>query len=113
MKTTLHFTIALLFFLTFAFGCGQEKRPFEYRYTAKDRVVISYQGKDYQLVQFRPAPNVPFSYEFERDGDLNLTIDGKTYEIDSPYDKDKKKKKDKKKDKKKQTKKKTVKKKKK
>ena len=70
-------------------GCGPSDRPFTYTYTAEDTVVLTYQGKEYTLVQSEPpVEGLPFTYEFEDDGDLDLTIAGKMYEIDSPYDRD-------------------------
>lgn len=87
--------------LTMLNSCGQEERPFEARYTSPNEVIITYQGKQYPLNRFTLTPNLPFTYTFESDGDLNLTLNGKEYDIDSPYDRDKKKKKDVKKKKKK------------
>lgn len=52
-----------------------------------------YQGKKYTLERYGIPASVPFSYRFEQDGDLDLTINNKLYEVDSPYDRDKKKKK--------------------
>lgn len=73
-------------------GCGSE-RPFSAKYTSPNQVIITYKGKQYTLNRYGVAASVPFEYQFEADGDLDLTIDGKEYEIDSPYDRDKKKKK--------------------
>lgn len=50
-----------------------------------------YQGKKYILERYGIPASVPFSYRFEQDGDLDLTINNKLYEVDSPYDRDKKK----------------------
>ncbi len=71
-------------------GCGSD-RPFSAEYTSPNQVVIIYQGKQYTLDRYGIPASVPFSYRFEDDGDLDLTIDGKLYEVDSPYDRDKKK----------------------
>ena len=71
-------------------GCG-EGRPFSYHYTSAQEVIISYQNRDYTLTQGKHNPDTPFSYEFEPDGDVDIVLEGKHYEIDSPYDKDKKK----------------------
>ena len=81
-------------------GCGQDL-PFEYRYLSANQVQIRYQEKVYDLQRFGPKINTPFDYAFEPDGDLDITIAGKTYDIDSPYDIDKPKKKKVKKKKKK------------
>ncbi|MDH4318648.1 MAG: hypothetical protein OEV64_09685 [Desulfobulbaceae bacterium] len=71
-------------------GCGQD-RPFSYRYTSAKQVVITYKNISYTLTMGGQNPPTPFAYEFEPDGDIDITIEGKTYEIDSPYDRDKKK----------------------
>jgi hypothetical protein len=72
-------------------GCGSE-RPFSAEYTSPNQVVIVYQGKQYALNRYGIAASVPFGYRFEGDGDLDLTVDGRLYEVDSPYDIDKEKK---------------------
>jgi hypothetical protein len=77
-------------------GCGSE-RPFSAEYTSPNQVVIVYQGKQYTLNRYGISPSVPFGYRFEDDGDLDLTVNGRLYEVDSPYDRDKDKKKIKKK----------------
>lgn len=78
--------------ITFLFmGCGQDL-PFEYRYTSANTVQIKYMNSFYELNRFGPRTNTPFQYAFEPDGDLDITIAGKTYDIDSPYDIDTKKK---------------------
>ena len=71
-------------------GCGPDL-PFEAKYTSKNQVIISYQGKRYTLNRYGIPARTPFSYRFERDGDLDLKIDGRLYEVDSPYDRDTKK----------------------
>lgn len=73
-------------------GCGQDL-PFEYRYISANTVQIQYMEKVYELQRFGGKVNAPFDYVFESDGDLDITIAGKTYDIDSPYDIDKPKKK--------------------
>ncbi len=40
----------------------------------------------YRLKRFGPKVSTPFEYRFESDGDLDITVAGKTYDIDSPYD---------------------------
>ncbi|MCI5222406.1 MAG: hypothetical protein D3924_06995 [Candidatus Electrothrix sp. AR4] len=90
------------------FGCGPDL-PFEAKYTSKNQVIITYKGKQYTLDRYGIPAQTPFTYRFEDDGDIDLTIDGQVYDVDSPYDRDKKK--VKKKVKKKTTRKKTVKKK--
>jgi len=81
-------------------GCGPDL-PFTAEYTSPNQVIIQYQGKQYTLERYGIPTSVPFSYRFEQDGDLDLTINGSFYEVDSPYDRDKKKKKVEKKAKKK------------
>lgn len=73
-------------------SCGGEKRPFTAQYTSQNDVLITYGGKQYHLNRFKRSVGLPFEYSFESDGDLDLRIDGKNYEVDSPYDTDKKKK---------------------
>lgn len=97
------FFLACLLPLILLMSCGEEKRPFEAQYLSPNEVIITYQGKRYPLNRFTLTRNLPFTYSFESDGDLNLTLNGKEYDIDSPYDRDKKKKKVVKKKKKKST----------
>ena len=77
----------------FLTGCWSD-RPFSAKYTSPNQVIITYQGKQYTLNRYGIPPSVPFQYRFEDDGDLDLSIDGKLYEVDSPYDRDKKSRKD-------------------
>jgi hypothetical protein len=71
-------------------ACGPDL-PFTAEYTSPNQVIIQYQGKQYTLERYGIPASVPFSYRFEEDGDLDLTINGNLYEVDSPYDRDKKK----------------------
>ncbi len=71
-------------------GCGPDL-PFTAEYTSPNQVFIQYQGKQYTLERYGIPASVPFSYRFEEDGDLDLTINDKLYEVESPYDLDKKK----------------------
>lgn len=80
-------------FLLVVAGCSGEKMPFTYNYKSASVVEINYNGKSYVLQQFGPRIDTPFKYEFEPDGDLDITVAGKSYDIDSPYDRDVKKKK--------------------
>lgn len=92
-KTILTSGIGLGFGLgIFLTGCGSDQ-PFSARYTSPNRVIITYQEKQYTLNRYGISTAVPFAYRFEEDGDLDLTIGGKLYEVDSPYDYDKDKKK--------------------
>lgn len=84
--------ILVLFLGGFLAGCGPDL-PFTAKYTSPNQVIIMYQGKKYTLERYGIPASVPFSYRFEQDGDLDLTINNKLYEVDSPYDRDKKKKK--------------------
>ncbi len=77
-----------MFFLVSIVGCGQDL-PFEYQYLSANTVQIKYQGQDYMLSRSGSQINTPFEYEFEPDGDLDILVDGKRYDIDSPYDLDK------------------------
>ena len=81
-------SIGVVFFLS---GCGSD-RPFSAKYTSPNQVIITYQGKQYTLNRYGIPASVPFQYRFEEDGDLDLNINGELYEVDSPYDIDKKKK---------------------
>ncbi|MCI5150879.1 MAG: hypothetical protein D3916_16100 [Candidatus Electrothrix sp. MAN1_4] len=80
-------------FLGFSLAACGPDLPFTAEYTSPNQVIITYQGKQYTLNRYGIPASVPFSYRFEDDGDLDLTVDGKLYEVDSPYDRDKKKKK--------------------
>lgn len=66
-------------------ACGQDL-PFDYDYKSARQVEIVYNGKSYLLSQGVRRTDTPFSYQFEADGDVDITIDDTTYEIDSPYD---------------------------
>lgn len=87
--------IVAIGFLVSIFGCGQDL-PFEYQYLSANQVQIKYQGQEYVLNRWGGKVSAPFDYEFESDGDLDIMIGGKVYDIDSPYDIDKSKKKSKK-----------------
>lgn len=76
----------------FLSGCGSD-RPFSAKYTSPNQVIITYQGKQYTLNRYGIPASTPFQYRFEDDGDLDLNINGELYEVDSPYDRDKRKKK--------------------
>jgi uncharacterized lipoprotein YehR (DUF1307 family) len=83
--------IIVAMFLGFSLAaCGQDL-PFTAEYTSPNQVIIQYQGKQYTLNRYGIPALTPFRYRFEEDGDLDLTIDDKLYEVDSPYDRDKKK----------------------
>lgn len=66
-------------------ACGQDL-PFDYDYKSASEVEIDYNGKSYLLRQYENRTDTPFSYQFEPDGDVDITIGDDTYEIDSPYD---------------------------
>lgn len=57
---------------------------------------VTYQKRQHVLNRYSASAPVPFQYRFEEDGDLDLLIDGTTYEVDSPYDRDRAKNKKKK-----------------
>ena len=82
--------VGLLTGMLFVTGC--DNRPFKAKYTSANSVNINYQGKTYTLKRFGPKSKTPFQYSFESDGDLDLVINGREYEVDSPYDRDRKKK---------------------
>ena len=63
-------------------SCSSEELPFTYFYLSRDTVDTGFQGKSYLLQQGERRP-APFAYAFEPDGDMDITIDGKSYEIDS------------------------------
>jgi hypothetical protein len=71
-------------------GCGPEL-PFEAEYISPNQVIVTYQGKQYTLDRYGTPTQTPFTYRFEDDGDIDLTIDGQVYDVDSPYDRDRKK----------------------
>lgn len=60
---------------------------------SRDTVAVTYQGKRHLLNRHGSSAPVPFQYQFEEDGDLDLVIDGRSYEVDSPYDRDRSRKK--------------------
>lgn len=73
-------------------SCSSDPPPFTARYITQNIVEIVYKNTTYRLNRYQETGGLPFTYSFESDGDLDLVIDGKEYEIDSPYDRDKKKK---------------------
>lgn len=75
-----------LFSLFLTLGCNQEKLPFTAKYISPNQVLVTFQGRQHTLNRYGPATQVPFQYRFEPDGDLNLFINGRTYDVDSPYD---------------------------
>lgn len=77
-------------------GCSPEPPPFAAEYVSQNTVLVTYQGRQHVLNRYDRSAPVPFQYRFEDDGDLDLLIDGRTYEVDSPYDRDVSKKKKKK-----------------
>ncbi|MEN8141611.1 MAG: hypothetical protein ABFR97_10350 [Thermodesulfobacteriota bacterium] len=75
-------------------GCSSEPPPFTARYLSPNLVEVDYQGTKYNLDRSAPQEaETPFSYSFEEDGDLDIVINGKSYEVDSPYDIDRPKRK--------------------
>ncbi|MBM9511110.1 hypothetical protein [Desulfogranum marinum] len=54
--------------------------------------MVTNQGKNCNLNRFQKTDVIPFQYIFENDGDLDIMVAGKEYEIESLYDRDKKKK---------------------
>jgi hypothetical protein len=74
-------------------GCSSEPPPFEAKYLSPDQVLVVYQDRKHVLNRHGGAAPVPFTYRFEEDGDLDLLIDGRSYEVDSPYDRDRSRKK--------------------
>lgn len=83
MNKSIYALAVALFLLA---GCASEPLPFEARYTSPDSVIVTYQGQKYVLNRYADKVQAPFDYEFEDDGDLDLRIGGKVYDIDSPYD---------------------------
>ena len=69
-------------------GCGEVDRdlPFQYSYLSPTEVAVRYAGSVYHLRQDGNSDETPFDFQFESDGDVNIVLDGKRYEIDSPYD---------------------------
>lgn len=88
MKNIVLKSAVMVMSVLFLMACGQDL-PFEYRYLSRDIVQIQYQGKMYQLNRLGQRVPTPFDYQFEPDGDIDIRIDGKTYDIDSPFDIDK------------------------
>ncbi|MGX9728627.1 MAG: hypothetical protein ACTFAK_15340 [Candidatus Electronema sp. VV] len=68
-------------------GCSPEP-PFAAEYISQNTVLVTYQGRQHVLNRYGNSALVAFKYHFEEDGDLDLLIDGRTYEVDSPYDRD-------------------------
>ncbi|MEN8199722.1 MAG: hypothetical protein ABFR63_06570 [Thermodesulfobacteriota bacterium] len=90
MKKILYGLGLTLFLLS---ACNNSPWPFSYQYTSQDQVVVEYLGEKYTLDRHRKNLDTPFEYAFEADGDLNILLERRKYEIDSPYDVDSGKKK--------------------
>jgi hypothetical protein len=88
-KMTIAGFVVCSLFLTLS--CSQENRPFQAKYLSPNQVLITYQGKQYTLNRYGVSAQTPFQYRFEPDGDLDLFIGGSSYDVDSPYDIDRKK----------------------
>jgi hypothetical protein len=80
-----------------AAGCDRNDRPFTARYISENQVIVTYKNTSYTLNRYGLPARTPFRYRFEPDGDLNLFIGGTEYDVDSPYDIDRKKRRTKKK----------------
>jgi hypothetical protein len=93
--------IFVLFFLSiFMVACDSTPRAptfkqmgsFEYRFSECREVVIKLKGQLYTVRQNdgydgdRFNQTLPFVYEFEDDGDLDIRINGRDYDLDSPCD---------------------------
>jgi len=70
------------------FGRDTEGKVMKYRYLSADTVEIMVAGVVYPLTMDGPRVRTPFGYEFEDDGDIDIRVGGKIYDIDSPYDYD-------------------------
>lgn len=68
-------------------GCERDL-PFTYRYLSPAELQVNYQDSTYLLNRSSKLTNVPFTYDFEADGDVDIILDGIEYEIESPYDRD-------------------------
>ncbi|WP_417910254.1 hypothetical protein [Candidatus Electronema sp. PJ] len=91
MSISRYFAAIVVLSICMATGCSQEPLPFAAVYTSRDTVAVTYQGKQYLLNRYSSSAQTPFRYRFEDDGDLDIFINGKEYDVDSPYDIDSKK----------------------
>jgi hypothetical protein len=92
-------TIVIIFFLSVMvigcekpdpeferFGRDSKGNPLEYRYISSSIVELRMNHQVYRLKRYGEPVQAPFRYQFEDDGDLDVVINGRVYDIDSPYD---------------------------
>lgn len=60
--------------------------PFAVRYLTSKSAEVNYDGKTYQISNAINHSEYPFQYLFEDDGDIDLTLNGREYEIENPED---------------------------
>ena len=69
----------------------QDEDYFKYKFTGPESAIIMVNGEKYHIKQNdindgRPYPDLPFSYEFEDDGDVDIELYGRRYDLDNPAD---------------------------
>ena len=60
--------------------------PFAVRYLTSKSAEVKYAGQTYQISDGINHSEYPFQYAFEEDGDIDLILNGREYEIESPED---------------------------
>ena len=60
--------------------------PFEVRYLTSQSAEVKYEGRLYQISNAVNHDEYPFRYSFEDDGDIDLILNGREYEVENPED---------------------------
>lgn len=63
-----------------------QEGPFTLNYISRTEADVVFNGATYRIGQDMDQRNLPFSYEWEDDGDVDLRSGGVTYEVEHPLD---------------------------
>ncbi len=63
-----------------------QEGPFTLNYISRTEADVVFNGATYRIGQDMDYRNLPFSYEWEEDGDVDLRSGSMTYEVEHPLD---------------------------